>query len=441
MESSGAAYQKIIKDEDTMELMCARLKDAVCQIQNKNTSERSFEKLYRYAFLMVYKPGSQRLYNDLRATIEEHLEENVRKDVLKSLHNNLLSKLSHVWIDYQTASIWIRAIFAYTDRVFIARNKGYESKEYGRASFCFGKSTEKRIVNIVEDELLKKHLHAIVATEKCAVGHTIKNKMAKDLARMYKLFSRFKTEGIKVIIDTIFSCFRACGRSFVGGVADDCEDFERIMISKLTIACGHEFTRNCQHMLKDLSLSASINAEFNSYVSKDSTSLGDVDLTVDVLTSGFWSTTTTSRINCYIAAEPWKAFKNFFQETRARRKLTLQPQMGSAFISAEFYGPEVESHRVRVQTVVAKENSESERKKINDNLDLQRKYEIEAAIVRIMKTRRSMDHNLLISELIYELQSQFSPSPVTIKKQIEVLIDKEYIARETDIFKRYIYIA
>uniref|UniRef100_A0A1B0FH51 Cullin family profile domain-containing protein n=1 Tax=Glossina morsitans morsitans TaxID=37546 RepID=A0A1B0FH51_GLOMM len=756
MESSGATYQKIIKDEDTVELMCARLKDAVCQIQNKNTSDLSFEEIYRYAFLMVYKQGSERLYNDLRATIEEHLVENVRKDVLESLHNNLLSKLSHIWVDYQTALKLICAIFAYMDRVFIARNKGYESvynlgliafgdkiiryseiqnslsdillnlikderdgkvvdraaiknacqmlmtlsvssvsvykdvfeqefldqstlfyklesqklfaendvnnyikttaariqEETGRASFCFDKSTEKSIVNIVEDELLKKHLHAIVAMEKCTVGHMIKNKMTKDLACMHKLFSRLEPEGIKVAIDTISSYFRAYGRSLVGDVAvgkmnavtlvqnlinikdemdallkysfkrnktikkallsdleyimhfnakspehlslfiddkmkkggkemeeeeiatvldktidlilllketdvfeahykrhlskrlllrkSDCEDFERIMISKLTIACGHDFTRHFQRMLEDLTLSTSINAEFNSYINKDSISLGDVDLTVDVLTSGFWPTTTSSRINCNIAPEPWKAFeifRNFFLKTRARRKLTLQPQMGSAFISGEFYGSEAESHRyeseavlktkrryilitstyqmcilmlfndykvmsceeiqkktdlpeselhaalqslsmgklsqrilvrksktnlkdiaatdkffvndefsskfyrVRIQTVVAKENSQSERKKINDNLNLQRKYEIDAAIVRIMKTRRSMDHNLLISELISQLKSRFAPSPVMIKKQIEVLIDKEYIARDTDNLKRYIYIA
>jgi len=70
-------------------------------------------------------------------------------------------------------------------------------------------------------------------------------------------------------------------------------------------------------------------------------------------------------------------------------------------------------------------------------VDEDRKHEIEAAIVRIMKARRRMNHSNLVSEVcLYilkqvteQLKSRFLPSPVVIKKRIEGLIEREYLAR------------
>ena len=46
--------------------------------------------------------------------------------------------------------------------------------------------------------------------------------------------------------------------------------------------------------------------------------------------------------------------------------------------------------RVKIQTVAAKGESEPERKETRSKVDEDRKHEIEAAIVRIMKARKSM---------------------------------------------------
>ena len=45
---------------------------------------------------------------------------------------------------------------------------------------------------------------------------------------------------------------------------------------------------------------------------------------------------------------------------------------------------------MKIQTVAAKGESEPERKEIRNKVDEDRKHEIEAAIVRIMKARRRM---------------------------------------------------
>ena len=51
--------------------------------------------------------------------------------------------------------------------------------------------------------------------------------------------------------------------------------------------------------------------------------------------------------------------------------------------------------------VAAKGESEPERKETRSKVDEDRKHEIEAAIVRIMKARKRMQHNVLVAEVIW----------------------------------------
>ena len=88
--------------------------------------------------------------------------------------------------------------------------------------------------------------------------------------------------------------------------------------------------------------------------------------------------------------------------------------------------------RVKINTVSAKGESDPERQETRVKVDDDRKHEIEAAIVRIMKARKNMQHNLLVSEVTNQLKSRFLPSPVVIKKRIESLIEREYLARASD---------
>jgi cullin 3 len=54
-----------------------------------------------------------------------------------------------------------------------------------------------------------------------------------------------------------------------------------------------------------------------------------------------------------------------------------------------------------------------------------------AAIVRVMKSRKRLDHGNLVAEVIKMLSSRFSPSPGLVKKCIEVLIDREFLERDS----------
>ncbi|KAI0215942.1 Cullin-3-A [Lamellibrachia satsuma] len=97
--------------------------------------------------------------------------------------------------------------------------------------------------------------------------------------------------------------------------------------------------------------------------------------------------------------------------------------------------------RVKIQTVAAKGESEPERKETRSKVDEDRKHEIEAALVRIMKARKRMQHNILVAEVTEQLKSRFLPSPVVIKKRIEGLIEREYLARTPEDRKIYTYVA
>jgi len=65
---------------------------------------------------------------------------------------------------------------------------------------------------------------------------------------------------------------------------------------------------------------------------------------------------------------------------------------------------------------------------------------IEAAIVRIMKTRKQMRHTDLVGEVLKQLQF-FRPQPKSVKRCIERLIDREYLERDENISSQYRYLA
>ncbi|KAH7431373.1 hypothetical protein KP509_08G045100 [Ceratopteris richardii] len=97
--------------------------------------------------------------------------------------------------------------------------------------------------------------------------------------------------------------------------------------------------------------------------------------------------------------------------------------------------------KVKISTVAAQKENEPEKQETRQKVEEDRKPQIEAAIVRIMKSRRILDHNNIVSEVTKQLQSRFLPSPVVIKKRIESLIEREFLERDTTDRKLYRYLA
>jgi len=74
-------------------------------------------------------------------------------------------------------------------------------------------------------------------------------------------------------------------------------------------------------------------------------------------------------------------------------------------------------------------------------LELQRRHQMDASIVRIMKIRKVMKHPLLVSEVISQLKARFVPKPPIIKNRIEALIEQEYLERDKADRSVYKYLA
>ncbi|THU69714.1 hypothetical protein C4D60_Mb08t17290 [Musa balbisiana] len=97
--------------------------------------------------------------------------------------------------------------------------------------------------------------------------------------------------------------------------------------------------------------------------------------------------------------------------------------------------------KVKIGTVAAQKESEPEKQETRQRVEEDRKPQIEAAIVRIMKSRRVLDHNTIVTEVTSQLQSRFLPNPVIIKKRIESLIEREFLERDKADRKLYRYLA
>ncbi|GAB4851262.1 hypothetical protein Ancab_030558 [Ancistrocladus abbreviatus] len=82
-----------------------------------------------------------------------------------------------------------------------------------------------------------------------------------------------------------------------------------------------------------------------------------------------------------------------------------------------------------------------EKKKVIEDVEKDRRYAIDASIVRIMKSRKVLNHQQLVMECVEQLGRMFKPDFKAIKKRIEDLITRDYLERDKDNANLYRYLA
>jgi len=97
--------------------------------------------------------------------------------------------------------------------------------------------------------------------------------------------------------------------------------------------------------------------------------------------------------------------------------------------------------KVKLMAVSSTKEGEQEQTDTRAKVNEDRQPQIDAAIVRIMKARKQLDHNAIITEVTRQLAPRFLPSPPDIKKRIEKLIEREFLERDAEDRKKYIYLA
>lgn len=97
--------------------------------------------------------------------------------------------------------------------------------------------------------------------------------------------------------------------------------------------------------------------------------------------------------------------------------------------------------RVHVPLFPSKERTNEQDKKHKEAVRKQREHQMDAAIVRVMKTRQHLKYKILIGEVTKQLQDRFAPSVKDIRKRVEVLIAQEYMERDENDRTQFNYLA
>ncbi|KAJ6719735.1 CULLIN 3B [Salix purpurea] len=115
------------------------------------------------------------------------------------------------------------------------------------------------------------------------------------------------------------------------------DDHERSILTKLKQQCGGQFTSKMEGMVTDLTLARENQTSFEEYLSNNPNANPGIDLTVTVLTTGFWPSYKSFDLN--LPAEMVKCvevFREFYQIKTKHRKLTWIYSLGTCNLIGKF---------------------------------------------------------------------------------------------------------
>ncbi|CAL5072266.1 unnamed protein product [Urochloa decumbens] len=290
------------------------------------------------------------------------------------------------------------------------------------------------------------------------------------------------------------------------------DEQERSLLSKLKQYFGGQFTSKMEGMLTDVILAKDNIVKFDEFISNNPELNISVDLSVQILTTGYWPTYKSSEIN--LPSEMIKCievFKQFYQSITKNRKMNWIYSLGNCNIVGKFDTKPIElivttyqgallllfneAEKLSFSEIVTQLNlseddtarvlhslscgkykilnkdpnsrtispkdvfefnhkftdkmwrikvplpPSDEKKKVIDDVNKDRRFAIDAALVRIMKSRKFMTHQNLVAECVEQLSRMFKPDIKMIKRRIEDLITREYLERDKDSANSYRYLA
>ena len=135
---------------------------------------------------------------------------------------------------------------------------------------------------------------------------------------------------------------------------------------------------------------------------------------------------------------PLKELKRALQTlSLGKHKLLTKSSKGREILEGDSFKVNLDFNssqtKFKILNIASKEDkadTEKEREETIVEIENTRKYQIEATLVRIMKSRKTMTHNLLVTALIEQLSSRFTPNVVMVKERIEDLIERDYLVRD-----------
>ncbi|KYQ88157.1 cullin B [Tieghemostelium lacteum] len=116
------------------------------------------------------------------------------------------------------------------------------------------------------------------------------------------------------------------------------DDIEKFMITGLKQACGYEYTSKFNRMFTDITLSTETNEQFKQFLTSKNASIGKIDFSILVLTSGSWSL--HSQTSSFIVPSELtlciSAFQEFYHSQHQGRKLNWLHHLCKADVKSNF---------------------------------------------------------------------------------------------------------
>ncbi|KAH7932582.1 hypothetical protein HPB52_024300 [Rhipicephalus sanguineus] len=102
---------------------------------------------------------------------------------------------------------------------YIALFEQHINEESERSKQCLDDSTVVPVVQVVQKELIGKHMNTIVDMEDSGVQHILNSSMTEDLTRLFRFFKCVQG-GVKTLLDCVSKHLRNLGRSIVNEHGD-----------------------------------------------------------------------------------------------------------------------------------------------------------------------------------------------------------------------------
>ncbi|KAI0985297.1 hypothetical protein GJ496_003138, partial [Pomphorhynchus laevis] len=80
-------------------------------------------------------------------------------------------------------------------------------------------------------------------------------------------------------------------------------------------------------------------------------------------------------------------------------------------------------------------------KKLTKSIEFDRDYFLQALIIRIMKSKQTLKHSLLVAEVIEKSKERFTPDVAMIRRSVESLVEREFIQKSKSRHDEYVYMA
>ncbi|EEY64187.1 Cullin family protein, putative [Phytophthora infestans T30-4] len=488
---------------------------------------------------------SEQLYDRHGQTFDTYLEQKVLPSLEQAHDEFFLQELVKRWTNHKLMMKWMTRFFMYLDRYYVKHHSLPTLDDAGLQSF--DRMVFQKVKVRVKDAMIE-------LIEKERNGEIIDTTLMKNCVEIFEVM------GMKSL-DVYQSCLEAdlvstsaiyYERKSKGWLSEDSTpvvfvfsyltdkdlfaeiyrnqlakrllnqrsasaDAEVLMIGKLKLRCGAQFTGKMEGMMNDLAIGSDHHQEFEGFLKKQRESDSNeaalnLEFSVQVLTTGYWPSYRILEVTMPpLMVRCMNLFKVYYDSKTSHRRLQWVHSLGNATIRANFpkkkwYDLQVTTlqavalllfnegegalsfeavheslnvtvdvvkrimhslscgkYKLLAKTPAGKTISTSDQFAVNKtfaspmrklripmasleeshsqkNVEEDRSIAIEAAIVRIMKARKTLQHQQLISEVLSQL-AFFKPNLKVIKRRIEALIDREYLERDPDQANTYRYLA